>query len=57
MSENKIQAGLGGIFIPMIVIGIVLMFFIPLPTFLLDSFQALNITISIMILLLSMNTK
>lgn len=57
MGDNKISSGIGGVFIPIAVIGIVLMFFIPLPTFLLDTFQALNITISIMILLLSMNTK
>lgn len=57
MGDNKISSGIGGVFIPIAVIGIVLMFFVPLPAFLLDTFQALNITISIMILLLSMNTK
>ena len=31
------------IVIPMMVIGIVLLFFVPIPTFMLDSFQAINI--------------
>lgn len=45
------------IIIPILVVGIVLLFFIPLPTFMLDAFQAINITIGIMILLISMYIK
>lgn len=45
------------IVIPILVIGIVLLFFIPIPTFMLDSFQALNITLGVSILLISMYVK
>ena len=42
------------VIIPILVIGIVLLFFIPIPTFMLDSFQAINITMEVTILLISM---
>ncbi len=45
------------IIIPISLIGVVLMFFVTLPTFFLDTFQALNITIGLTIFLLSMYTK
>ena len=45
------------IVVPMMVIGIVLLFFVPIPTFMLDSFQAINITIGVTILLMSMYVK
>ena len=45
------------IVIPILVIGIVLLFFIPIPTFMLDSFQAINITMGVTILLISMYVK
>ncbi|TDT68563.1 flagellar biosynthesis protein FlhA [Hypnocyclicus thermotrophus] len=43
--------------IPIGLIGVILMFFMPIPTFLLDTFQAFNITIAITIFLLSMYIK
>lgn len=43
--------------VPIMVIGIVLLFFVPVPTFLLDALQAISITIGITILLLSMYIK
>ncbi|BDU50123.1 flagellar biosynthesis protein FlhA [Haliovirga abyssi] len=46
-----------GLLVPIFMLGVILMFFIPLPTFLLDTFQALNITISVTVFLLSMYTK
>ena len=45
------------VIIPILVIGIVLLFFIPIPTFMLDSFQAINITMGVTILLISMYVK
>ena len=45
------------IVVPIMVIGIVLLFFVPIPTFMLDSFQAINITIGVTILLMSMYVK
>lgn len=45
------------VIIPILVIGIVLLFFIPIPTFMLDSFQAINITLGVAILLISMYVK
>lgn len=45
------------VIIPIGIVGIILMFFIPLPIFMLDSFQAINITIGITILLLSLYIK
>ncbi len=45
------------IIVPIGLVGIVLMFFMTLPTFLLDTFQALNITIGLTIFLLSMYIK
>jgi flagellar biosynthesis protein FlhA len=57
MEENKLNVNTLSILVPIALIGVVLMFFVPLPTFLLDALQALNITISITIFLLSMYTK
>ncbi len=45
------------VLVPILVIGIVLLFFVPVPTFLLDALQAISITIGITILLLSMYIK
>ena len=45
------------VIIPVLVIGIVLLFFMPIPTFMLDAFQAINITIGVTILLISMYVK
>lgn len=45
------------VIIPVLVIGIVLLFFIPIPTFMLDTFQAINITMGVTILLISMYVK
>ena len=45
------------VIIPILVIGIVLLFIIPIPTFMLDSFQAINITMGVTILLISMYVK
>lgn len=49
--------GLMGLAVPIALIGIILMFFVPLPAFLLDALQALNIMIAVAVLLLSMYTK
>lgn len=46
-----------GVLVSLSLIGVILMFFIPVPGFFLDIFQAFNITISIMIFLMSMYTK
>lgn len=54
MSDNASKIS---IIVPIGLVGIVLMFFMTLPTFLLDSFQALNITIGLTIFLLSMYVK
>ncbi|OQY10764.1 MAG: flagellar biosynthesis protein FlhA [Fusobacteriia bacterium 4572_132] len=54
MSEKSSRIG---IIVPIGLVGIVLMFFMTLPTFLLDTFQALNITIGLTIFLLSMYIK
>ena len=43
--------------VPVLVIGIVLLFFIPIPTFLLDVLQAMSITLGLTILLISMYVK
>ena len=43
--------------VPVLVIGIVLLFFIPIPTFLLDVLQAISITLGLTILLISMYVK
>lgn len=43
--------------VPILVIGIVLLFFIPIPTFLLDFLQAISITLGVIILLISMYIK
>lgn len=45
------------VIIPVLVIGIVLLFFMPIPTFMLDAFQAINITMGVTILLISMYVK
>lgn len=57
MEENKSKVNTFSVLVPIALIGVVLMFFVPLPTFLLDTLQALNITIAITIFLLSMYTK
>lgn len=54
MVDKHIIGGKFSIVVPILVIAIVLMFFVPLPIFLLDSFQAVNITIGVTILLLSL---
>ena len=43
--------------VPILVIGVVLLFFVPIPTFLLDILQAISITLGITILLISMYVK
>lgn len=52
--ENRNNAG---ILIPILLVGIILAFFVPLPAFLLDTLQAFNITIALTILLITMYTK
>ncbi len=47
MEENKLNVNAISVLVPIALIGVVLMFFVPLPTFMLDTLQALNITISI----------
>lgn len=54
MAQDFIMGKRFSVLIPILIIGVVLMFFIPLPVFLLDSFQAINITLGISILLISM---
>jgi flagellar biosynthesis protein FlhA len=54
MAQDLLFGKKFSIMVPILVIGVVLMFFIPLPIFLLDSFQALNITLGVTILLISM---
>lgn len=54
MAQDLLFGKRFSIMVPILVIGVVLMFFIPLPIFLLDSFQALNITLGVTILLISM---
>lgn len=45
------------IMVPILVIGIILLFFIPVPTFMLDGLQAISITLGVSILLISMYVK
>ncbi len=54
MAQDYIMGKRFSILVPILIIGVVLMFFVPLPIFLLDSFQAINITLGIGILLISM---
>ncbi len=54
MAQDFIMGKRFSILVPILIIGVVLMFFVPLPIFLLDSFQAINITLGISILLISM---
>lgn len=54
MAQDLVIGKKFSIMVPILVIAVVLMFFIPLPIFLLDSFQAINITLGISILLISL---
>jgi flagellar biosynthesis protein FlhA len=54
MAQDLLIGKKFSIMVPILVIAVVLMFFIPLPIFLLDSFQAINITLGISILLISL---
>ena len=59
MSENRSKFNLkrnSDILVAFIVIGIVLMIIIPMPTFLLDVFIAFNITIALVVILMTMFT-
>src|SRR5882724_4397089 len=54
LSFPKVLAGAPDLIVPMVVLGIVLAMIVPLPAFLLDLLISMNITVSVIVLLVSM---